>query len=182
MCNHISKGKNPLQKLLSEKLFRSEHLSFVTNRQVHHWKAIGLLNDYRKYAASGMKSSFNFYEVLWNRIITEMRSFTISNLQIKEVKRFLFTPEKDVIKEPFSFSNVIQEIILGDRIIFLTLKQDKLIKMLDKEEYAAGIDNGKINNHFAVRLDLLIWEMLTLLDLKSKAQEIIQHHKNMENK
>ncbi len=181
MTNHSSQKRDSLQKLLSEKLFRSKHLDFVTNRQVHHWNEIGLLDDHRKYAASGMKNSFNFYQSLWIRTIVEIRSFGISNLQIKEIKGALFDLKKDVVSETFLFTYTIQEVILDNHVIFLNLEKNTSIKMLNKEEYSAGIDNGRITHHFALRLDLLIWEMLALLDLTSKVQKIIQHDKDTKN-
>ena len=114
MTNNLSKKRELLQRLLSEKQFRSEHLSFVTNRQVHHWKEIGLIDDHRKYAASGLKSSFNFYEALWIRIITEMRTFRISNISIREIKKGIFQIDETITERTPRIFETIQNIILTD--------------------------------------------------------------------
>jgi len=173
--------KESLQELFSEKLFRSEHLSFVTNRQVHHWKEIGLIDDHRKYAASGMKSSFSFYEALWIRMITEIRAFQISNLIIKEVKKYLFDSCKENIIEKADnsilFETIIQDIIIKNQIRFLIILNDKSIKVLDKTAITKEINDSNIDHHFSLRLDILIWKVLALLNFEPKMQKIIQQYK-----
>lgn len=182
MLNPLSSEKESLPKLLSEKLFRSEHLSFVTNRQVHHWKEIGLIEDHRKYAASGMKSSFSFYEALWIRMITEIRAFQISNLMIKEVKKHLFDSCKEGILEEAGkgilFEKIIQDIIGRNQVRFLVFLNDKSIQVLDKTMFIKKINQGNIDHHFSLRLDILLWKVLALLNFEPKMQKIIQQYKN----
>ncbi|WP_299311168.1 hypothetical protein [uncultured Aquimarina sp.] len=182
MLNLLSNEKESLQKLLSEKLFRSEHLSFVTNRQVHHWKEIGLINDHRKYAASGMKSSFSFYEALWVRMITEIRAFQISNSIIKEVKKYLFDScKEDMVEETILLETIIRDIIIKNQIRFLIILNDTSIKVLDKTAFFEAINDRNINHHFSLRLDVLVWKVLVLLVFEPKIQKIIQHYKNTDN-
>lgn len=182
MIDPLSNEKEGLSKLLSEKLFRSEHLSFVTNRQVHHWKEIGLIDDHRKYAASGMKSNFSFYEALWVSIITEIRAFQISNLMIKEVKKYLFDSCKENLVEEAGkgilFEKIIQDIISNNQVSFLVILNEKLIKVLDKAAIIRDINDNNIEHYFSLRLDLLLWKVLTLLNFEPKMQKIIQQYKN----
>ncbi|WP_299244409.1 hypothetical protein [uncultured Aquimarina sp.] len=182
MLNLLSNEKESLQKLLSEKLFRSEHLSFVTNRQVHHWKEIGLIDDHRKYAASGMKSSFSFYEALWIRMITEIRAFHISNLMIKEVKKYLFDSYKENIvetaEERILFQTIILDIISNKQVRFLIILNDKSIKILDKVAFFEALNDSDIDHHFSLRLDILLWKVLALLNFEPKMREIVQQYKN----
>ncbi|WP_281989550.1 hypothetical protein [Aquimarina aggregata] len=182
MLNPLSNEKESLPELLSEKLFRSEHLSFVTNRQVHHWKEIGLINDHRKYAASGMKSSFSFYEALWIRLITEIRAFQISNLMIKEVKKHLFDSCKEnrveKAEERILFQTIIQDIIFKNQVIFLIILNDESIKILDKAAFFEALNDSNIDHHFSLRLDILLWKVLALLNFEPKMQKIVQQYKN----
>ncbi|KAA1239359.1 hypothetical protein [Aquimarina sp. RZ0] len=185
MLNPLSNEKESLPELLSEKLFRSEYLSFVTNRQVHHWKEIGLIDDHRKYAASGMKSSFNFYEALWIRLITEIRAFQISNLMIREVKKYLFDSCKEnrteTTEEGILFEASVQDIIIKNQVRFLIILNNKSIKILDKTAFFEAINDRNIDHHFSLRLDILVWKILALLDFEPKIQKIVQGYKNTSN-
>lgn len=181
MIGKLSKHDKSLKEVLLKKSFKSEHLPFVTNRQVHHWKEIGVLNDHRKYAASGMKSSYDFLEVLWIRIITEMRTFRISNISIKEVKKHLFDIEEEITNETTLFYQAIEEVISKNEKRIVIVLKDGSIKILDKESYLQSINTGTVNHHFALQLDILIWEMLSILDFDSDIKFIIQQYKNTDN-
>ncbi|WP_299247143.1 hypothetical protein [uncultured Aquimarina sp.] len=182
MFDPRSDEKESLQELLSEKLFRSEHLFFVTNRQVHHWKEIELIDDHRKYAASGMKSNFSFYEALWIRVITEIRAFRISNLTIKEVKKYLFNSFREntvnIEEKRILFEIIIQDIISKNQVMFLVFLNDNTIKILDRETFIREINDNNIGHHFSLRLDILIWKMLSLFIFEPKIEKIIQQYKN----
>lgn len=182
MLDPQSDKQESLQELLSEKLFRSEHLSFVTNRQVHHWKEIGLIDDHRKYAASGMKSSFSFYETLWIRVITEIRAFRISNLTIKKIKKYLFNSfgenAVNLKEERILFEIIVQDIISKNQVMFLVFLNDNTIKILDRATFIGEINDNNIGHHFSLRLDTLIWKMLSLFVFEPKIVQILQQYKN----
>ncbi|GAA3512830.1 hypothetical protein GCM10022393_28280 [Aquimarina addita] len=178
MNNHSPKDFIELNEVLSKKSFRTEHLPFVSIRQIHHWKEIEVLDDHRKYAASGMKSSYSFFEVVWIKIVTEMRSFRISNISIREVKKYLFdTSETKVNQEILVFHKVILKTIIDPTTYFIIIVRDGSVKILDKEVYNQSINEDTIDHHISLRLNILIWEVLSILDFNPDIKSIIQHYK-----
>lgn len=179
MNNHFSKDAKELDTILSKKSFRTEHLPFVSIRQIHHWKEIEVLDDHRKYAASGMKSRYDFYEVIWIKIITEMRSFRISNTSIREVKKYLFNcSEAKESQEGLIFHQVILKTIMDHTDQFIVILRNGSIKILDKEMYMQSINDDTIDHHISLRINTLIREVLSLLDFDSDIKAIIQHYNN----
>lgn len=183
MGGSISKTDKLLQNLLSEQRFGSENLGFVTNRQVHYWKEIGLIDDCRKYTASGMKSRFSFYEGLWIRIIIEMRSFRIGNHSIRKMKEKLFQNHKmfDTATGLNLFINTVLSILISKEVCFLLVLRDESIKVLDKKAYVKKIESGKIDHHFSLQFNVLIREMIELLEFTKLIQEIIQETNDTKN-
>lgn len=179
MSNILTNKEQLLHHLLSQNQFGSERLEFVTNRQIHHWKEIGLLDDNRKYAASGIKSKFTFYEALWIKMIIDIRGFRISNISIQHIKNYLFQNNKDVtLEKEVLFEQIIRQVILNNEVIFLILLQDMSVSALNKETYLSEIKKGGIDHHFSLRFDVLIKELLTSLDMVSDIHNITGNLKN----
>ncbi|WP_027395946.1 hypothetical protein [Aquimarina latercula] len=173
----MSKDEKPLKEALAKKSFRSQHLPFVTNRQVHHWKEIGILDDHREYAASGMKSNYHFFDVLWLRIITEMRAFRISHTSIKEVKKHLF----DIEEKANLLYQTIEKVITKNKTSIIIVLKNGSVKVLDEEVYFHNVAIKALDHYLALRLDVLIWEILFQLDFDPDIKSIIQQHKNTNN-
>ena len=169
-----------LEEVLLRKSFRTADLPFVTNRQIHHWIEIGVISDHRKQASSGFKSDFNFLEALWIKIVTKMRSFRIGNNSIKEVKQYLFetiTLQLDGTNQ-LSFQKVIQGIIEHQKSIFLVISENSAVRLLEKKEYLEFLKEKRFIHHFSLGLDILVWELLTLLDFDPEINLINQYYKN----
>ena len=157
-------NKMDLQELLTQKVFKSNHLDFVTHRQIHHWKEIGLIDEHRAYAASGMKNSFNFYEVVWIKVIVEMRSFHISNTLIKKVKNLFFDLNDTDGRITAVAEKMIQEVIIEKKIKFLMVDEKQQVTTLDKNAYLQQIDTGITTSHFCLQMDIVIskmWDLFT---------------------
>ncbi|WP_299184174.1 hypothetical protein [uncultured Aquimarina sp.] len=169
-------------ELLFSKMFKSEHLPFVTNRQIHHWKEIKVLDDHRAYAASGIKSRYSVFDIIWIKIISEMRAFRISNISIREVKKFL-NSDTDAIEEPRAtiLKRLITETILNSNSQFLVITINGILKIVDRREYILMLTKGSLHHHFALDLDHLIWEVLLTLDFNKNIKSIIQQYQNTNN-
>ena len=169
-----------LEEVLLQKSFRTADLPFVTNRQIHHWIEIGVINDHRKQASSGFKSDFNFLEALWIKVVTKMRSFRIGNNSIKEVKQYFFetiTLQPDDTNQ-LSFQKVIQQIIEHQKSVFLVMFENSAVRLLEKKEYLELLKEKRAIHHFSLGLDILVWELLTLFDFDPEINLINQYYKN----
>ncbi len=182
MKDKTSIDKTVLKKVLLKKVFKSEHLPFVTNRQIHHWKEIKIVDDHREYAASGMKSKYNVLDLIWINIISEMRSFRISNSIIKEVKSFLYLDTEEGLEPKVTlFEKIIVETIFNKKTLFLVLLKDMSVKLLNKEEYILTLTIGSLHHHFSLDVTDLIWEILAIVDFDNDIKSIMQHYKNTDN-
>lgn len=178
MKSQAFSDKKELRGSLLKKIFKSEHLPFVTNRQIHHWKEIMVLDDNRKYAASGMKSTYNVYDIIWIKIISEMRTFRISNITIKEVKSYLYLHTETAIESKVTiFQRLILETICYSRTQYLVLAKNMSIKLLSKEEYILILDKENAHHHFIIDITCLVWEVLSMLDFEDEIKSIIQQYK-----
>jgi DNA-binding transcriptional MerR regulator len=164
-----------LLEVLSKKIFKSEYLPFVTNRQIHHWKEIKVLDDHRAYAASGIKSKYSVFDIIWIKIISEMRAFRISNISIREVKKFLDSDTEGVMKSATTiFHRLITETIVNNNTEFLIITMNGVIKIVNKEKYISILIEGRLHHHFALDIGYLTWGVLSILDFDDTIKSIIQ--------
>ncbi len=181
MIDKTSLSLEQIIKVCLQKRFKTLDLPFVTNRQLHHWKATGLLNDERELASSGKKNEFDFFEVVWIRSIVLMRSFGIDNLLIAKVNSDMSNTDHDSNSESLSiFQKQIARTLFDKQNCFLIVSEQGDGRLVSKNEYTNMIKDSMAGHHLSITLNILIKEMLSLLDFDSNIQKIIKDYLDTE--
>ncbi|WP_299212447.1 hypothetical protein [uncultured Dokdonia sp.] len=181
MKEDTSLSKEQIIQACVEKRFKTLHLPFVTNRQLHHWKATGLLNEHRELASSGKKNEFDFFEVVWIRCIVLMRSFGIDNLLIAKVNKDITGKDQDSKDTLLSiFQNKIAEALFRKQGSFLLVSEQGDGRLLSKEMYSKAIKDSLIRHHLSLDIAPLIKEILLLLDFDIHIQRITNYYLDKE--
>ncbi len=112
----------------------------ITTRVFNHWTKMGLMPDRKKWK-SGNTYRFNFIELIWFKIVKELREFGYPIEKIKHVKQQLLSE----ISYGFMFDELEK---LGTKEIEKHLKKQKL-KNHTEEQFVKTITDGiKQKNKF----------------------------------
>ena len=97
-----------------------------------------------------------------------------------KIKKQLFqSSDKNIIEDSVTlFERTVLNVLIEKEVLFIVVPGDGSIQVLNKEAFLKDIDSGITGHHFALRLDLLINEILALLNLETKVLKIVQQHTN----
>ena len=90
---YFSSDKATALKLISTKKYRIEKDDATTYRTINHWSSLGLLNDCRKNEREWRR--FSFSDIIWLKVISELRKFGFPLEKIWELKKCLIDLKKD---------------------------------------------------------------------------------------
>ena len=72
------------------------------------------------------------------------------------------------------FIEAIQEVIVHKSTIYLAISSDGSTKLLNKGTYIEGLKEEQVTHHFSLRLDILIWKLIEILDFDTEINLIIE--------
>ena len=148
-------------KVLNESLFEVKDLNGISRKELYDWRKSGVLEDKRDSEATNKWVYFSPLDVVWIGIVSEMKKFKFSHVEMIACKEALF---KDIKAEDGKLHPALEyylhQILTFDLPIFLiySYNDDGLesIWMMDDKDYFSKLTSGKIENHTSFLINKII--------------------------
>jgi len=163
----MSKSESIDLKLLEQschlRVIKAVSLPFVTHRQLHHWKTLGLIDEHRGLASSGAHNRFSFFDAVWIQCIVLMRELGIDNKHILSAKASLYQKQAHILTDLTSLEKAIIDALAAQKQNVVLVFREKQAVVLDQKAYMGFVQKGGDSGYFCLQLYPILGKLIVLL-------------------
>ena len=135
-----------------------------TYRIINHWENAGLLDDNRESENGWRKYSPS--EIIWIKIIYQLREFGFSIDKIKEVKKYVIGTQKQ--GDLPRLHDLLIGLLFNDYNISLIVYPDGISDLVTLEKYEEEFSGSKFKNHIRINLFEIVCDLFSNIEFEDK--------------